>query len=349
MKKYLFLTVLVSLALVLSACTPQAPAAQPEAAEPTAAEAPAAEAPATEEAAAPESDEFVIGFSGAALLDEFQISLANGIKDEAEELGVKLIHVENDNDPVKQASDIEDLLAQDIDLLIITAASADAIVPSVEKANEMNIPVMMVDQGSNGGEFISHNGNDNYCMGYRGMEYVIEMIGDKGKVMHITGVPGTMIVNWNADAVKSMVALHPDVTLVEQSFANWDAQQAQAKTEDVLTAHPDLAGIYIHSEVMTPGVIQALKARDLLGKVKIVSGGFDTGSQEWLKNGEIQGAIQWDSYEGGRKTLKSAYDYLKDGTVPPKWNPWVVYINLAGGEKPALDCPAPDWSPFPSE
>lgn len=326
MKRYLIFAILISLALFISSCTKSSP----EVVQP----------------AEPEAKEIVIGFTGAALLDEFQIMLANGIIDEAKDLGITLLHAENDNDPVKQAADIEDLLAQNVDMLIITAANADAIVPSIEKANELGVPVMMVDQGSNGGEFISHNGNDNHCMGYRGIENVIEMIGGKGKVMHITGVPGTMIVNWNAGAVRSAVAEYPEVTLVEQAFANWDAQEAQAKTEDVLTAHPDLAGIYIHSETMTPGVLQALKAQDLIGKVVVVSGGFDEASQEWLKNGEIQGAIEWDSYGGGRKTLRSAYDFLTEGMVPPKWNPWIVYINLEDGSKPALDCPVPGWSPF---
>jgi ABC-type sugar transport system substrate-binding protein len=238
------------------------------------------------------------------------------------------------------------MIAQGVDALILQARDADAIVTSIQEADAAHIPVFMVDQGANGGDFISLGGNDNYCMGYRGMETLLQLLGGKGKVMHLTGTPGTLIVTWNAAAVMQTMVAYPGATLVHQSYANWKADEALRDVEDVLTVYPDLAGIYVHSEVMTPGVVQALKAHDLVGKVLVVSGGTDPESLQELKNNEIQATVSWDSYAGAQRTLQAAYDYMTKGIVPPRWNPWVIYMNYADGRKVPIDCPVPGWDPF---
>jgi ABC-type sugar transport system substrate-binding protein len=290
-------------------------------------------------------DEIRVGFSGADLLDDFQNQLYQGVADRAEELGVTLIHIENGNDPVKQADDIEDLLAQDLDALLITAANPDAIVASIEQADEMGVPVFTIDSAANSDLVMNHTGNDLYCIGYRSVEFLADYIGGEGKILHINGVPGMAIVTWNTDGVEAYVAEHPDIELVQTAYANWDPAQALAATEDMLLAHPDLAGIYVISEVMTQGPIQALAAQGLTGEIPIMSGGFAPESQQWLENEEIVAAFEWSSYEGGQEQMQRIYDYLTEGIVPPTFSPLVVYAHTKDGEPYQLDCPIGDWTP----
>lgn len=337
------LSVLLVGIFALAACAQ--PTAVPE--EPPT-EAPVTEAPAAEEAPATEApeEELVLGWSGPQVLDQFQIDVAKGFTDGAAATGMKLVHIENNNDPTKQAADIEDLITQKVDVLLIGAANADAIVPSVEKANAAGIPVFTEDQGSNGGDVIAHFGNDNYCMGYRSMEYLAEIIGGEGKVMHITGVAGTLIVNWNVDAVKQALKNYPDVTLVDQVYADWDPAKAQAFVEDALTRDPDLKGIYIHSECMTSGVLQALKAKDLIGKVKIVQGGWSPDSQQWYADKEIQGTVEYDAINGSMQSAQVIYDYLTNSTVPSAFfTSWPLKLHQEDGGNSMFQCPVGDWDP----
>lgn len=296
-------------------------------------------------AGAAEDDQIVVGFSGADLLDDFQNQLYQGVSDKAEELGVTLIHIENGNDPVKQTSDIEDLLAQNLDALLITAANPDAIGTSIDKATEMGIPVFTIDSAANSDKVLNHTGNDLYCIGYREMEYLAEQIGGAGKVLHVNGVPGMAIVTWNTDGVEAFVAENPSIELVQTAYANWDPAQALAATEDILLAHPDLAGVYVISEVMTQGVINALEAQGVSEQVKIISGGYAPESQEWLANGEIIAAFEWSSYAGGQAQMQRIYDYLVDGVEPPSFSALVVYVHTLDGEPFEIDCPIGDWSP----
>lgn len=292
-----------------------------------------------------EERQLVVGWSGAPLLDDFQFQLRDGIMGKAEELGVRIIHIEHDNDPIKQASDIEDLLAQDVDALLIAAANADAVVPSVDLAVERGVPVFTIDNAANSDKVLSHNGNDLYCIGYRSMEYLADQIGGEGKVLHINGFAGMALVVWNDDGVRAYLAENPNINLVMTGYADWDPANALAITEDILLTHPDLEGIYVIAEIMTPGPIQALRAMGMTDQVKVISGGFAPESQEFLRNGDIIAALEWSAVGGAEEHMQSIYDYLVNDIEPPTFSPFPVYGHSADGDTWQLSCPIGDWQP----
>lgn len=325
---------LVLVGLLLAGCaTPAAPAVAPT------------QPPAPPTAAPTEPKQLFVGYSGPTQLDHFQIVLWQGMQERANELGVKVVMLESGWDAVKQAADIEDLLAQGVDALIVNAADADGVIPSIEKANAQGVPVFTIDSAANGGEVLNHSGNDLYCIGYRSMEYLAEQLGGKGKVLHVSGVPGLMIVTWNDDSVTQFVSENPDIELVQTAYGEWDQAKALAITEDALTAHPDLAGVYVISESMTGGVIQALAAAGLTDKVKVMNGGYGPESQQWLRDGKTIATMEWASKDGAAELMQRIYDYLTEGTVPPAWSPWPVLLHTQDGQTKQVDCPIPGWTP----
>jgi ribose transport system substrate-binding protein len=333
---------LVAAAFLLAGCATPATEVAPE---PT--QAPVVqptEAPVVQPTETPAKQLFV-GYSGPTQLDNFQIVLWQGMQEKAAELGVKVVMLESNWDVVQQAADIEDFLAQGVDALIVNAADKDGVIPSIQKANAAGVPVFTIDSAAAGGEVLSHSGNDLYCIGYRSMEYLAKQLGGSGKVLHVNGVPGLMIVTWNDGGVDAFVAEHPDIKLVNHVYGEWDQAKAMAFTEDALTANPDLAGIYVISESMTGGVIQALAAAGLTDKVKVMNGGYGEESQQWLKDGKTIATMEWASKDGAAELMQRVYDYLTKGTMPPKWSPWPVLLHTQAGDTVQVDCPIAGWTP----
>jgi ribose transport system substrate-binding protein len=278
-------------------------------------------------------------------IDEFQINLTEGLQDEAEELGIQLVLVDSQNDPAKQAGDMEDLIAQEVDLILVAPMDADAIVPSVEKANEAGIPVMTIDRGSNGGEILSHSAIDNYCFAYRGIEYAATLLnGGNKKILVLEGTPGMTVVNWNMDGANAAIEEF-GFELAAMLHADWDTAKALAITEDVLTNHPDLGAIYCGYDSMTQGAVQALKAQGLAGDVIVTGGGYTEESKAMLEAGEMHGDIEFKNYDGARKTLKAAYEYLVNGVEPPAWTAWPLVMHTSDGQEYEVECPIEGWSP----
>jgi ABC-type sugar transport system substrate-binding protein len=272
-----------------------------------------------------------VGYSGPTQLDNFQIVLWEGMQERAEELGVEVVMLESDWDPVQQAADIEDLLAQGVDALIVNAADADGVIPSIEKANEQGVPVFTIDSAANGGEVLNHSGNDLYCIGFRSMEYLTEQLGGAGKVLHVNGVPGLMIVTWNDDGVNDFVAANPDVELVQQA-GEWDRPRRA------------ITGIF-HDESGSGRRLHHLRRRGRKDTVKVMNGGYGPESQQWLTDGKTIATMEWASKEGAAELMQRVVDYVTDGTEPPAWSTWPVLLHTEGGESISVDCPIEGWTP----
>lgn len=270
------------------------------------------------------------------------------MQDTAEELGIELIVLDSENKVEKQAADMEDLILRGVDMIMVSPWDADAIVPSIEKANEAGIPVMTLDRGANGGEIISHAALDNYCMAYRTVEELAELTGGKGKFLYISGSPGMSPCVWNEAGFRAALEKYPDIELIGDGpyFSDWDAGKALSITEDALTAHPDIVAIYSLWDLMTPGVVQALRERDLAGKVFVAGGGWHEDVIPMFEAGEVHLEVVVDTYKGGEVSLRAAYDYLVNGVQPAKWTAWPLLRRTWKGEEYELECPIPGWEPW---
>jgi ribose transport system substrate-binding protein len=88
-------------------------------------------------------------------------------------------------------------------------------------------------------------------------------------------------------------------------------------TENILTAHPEIDGLFASSEPSAIGALQAIKARNLGGKVKVV--GFDSTDTmiEDLKAGVLSAFVVQDPFKMGFEAVKTIADKLA-GRQPPK-------------------------------
>ena len=68
----------------------------------------------------------------------------------ADQAGIELIVVDSQDDPAREATNIEDLIQQGVDAILVNPTDADAVVPSIQKANQANIPVFTIDRGQTG-------------------------------------------------------------------------------------------------------------------------------------------------------------------------------------------------------
>ena len=90
-----------------------------------------------------------------------------------------------------------------------------------------------------------------------------------------------------------------------------------AVTEDILTAHPALDGLFASNESSAVGAVQAVKGRGLAGKLKIV--GFDCSPSllNDLRAGTIDSLVLQDPFRMAYLGLKTLIDY-RAGRKPAK-------------------------------
>ena len=114
-----------------------------------------------------------------------------------------------------------------------------------------------------------------------------------------------------------------------------DRAKAMAATENILTAHPDLAGVFADNESSSAGAVQALKSRGSK-KVKLVA--FDTSEQLLadMKAGHIDSFVVQNPFKMGYESTRAVGLYLSGETPPRQVDSGAALILPEDLEKPAI-------------
>lgn len=237
----------------------------------------------------------------------------------AQMLDVNLVKLAVDVEGVatQQVSQVEDRVAQGDDAIVIAVQETKALIPAIEAANAAGIPVIAVDKAAEGGKFESIIMTDNVSASYDGGKWVAEQIGGKGKVLVLEGVPGGQTATDRKTGALKALAEYPDIEVISLT-GEWQTAKAQAVTEDVLTANPDLAGIFASNDMMAIGAVTALAAANL----NIPVCGFDAipAALEMTRDGRLGATIAQFPGKMGFLGVEYAVRVIEGKTVPTTVN-----------------------------
>ncbi|WP_321893834.1 sugar ABC transporter substrate-binding protein [Paraburkholderia tropica] len=157
---------------------------------------------------------------------------------------------------------------------------------------------------------------DNRQGGELAGKYVASKLGSGGDVAMLEGTPGRDIIAQRHTGFRAGLAGNKGVKIVASQNANLDQSQGQTVTENILEAHPNLKAIWAASHTMALGAVEALKARDLTGRVLL--GGFDGTPDAFrdIRSGTLDFTIDQVPYEMGATAIALAYK-LAQGQKPP--------------------------------
>jgi ribose transport system substrate-binding protein len=223
-----------------------------------------------------------------------------------------------ESDFARQITIVDDFINRHVDGILLAPTDRDALVPAIRRAKQAGIPLAIFDSGANSDDYLSFVATDNYGGGGMAARRLAEILGQKGRVAMIAVMPGGASTLAREQGFKETLEKDfPDVKLVAWQFGMSDRARSLSVTEDILTAHPDLDGIFASNESSTIGAVQAVKARGLAGKLKIV--GFDNSPSlvDDLKAGVIDSLILQDPFQIGYQGMKTLLDF-KAGRTPPR-------------------------------
>ena len=214
-----------------------------------------------------------VGIVLSTLNNPFFVSMKEGAEKEAEKLGFELIVLDSQNDPAKERSNVEDLIQLGVVALLINPTDCDAVVKSVEVANEANIPVITLDRQSNGGEVTSHIASDNIKGGAMAAEFVLEKLGTEANinVVELQGIPGASATRDRGAGFHSILDDKTNVKFVSSQAADFDRQKGLSVMENILQGNSDVQVVFAHNDEMALGAAKAIGTSN----VKAMVIGFD--------------------------------------------------------------------------
>ena len=217
-------------------------------------------------------------------------------------------------DAKRQQDIVESMVNRKLAGIALAPVDKKALINVVERAAAAGIPTVIYDSDVDTARRLSYIATDNKEGGRMAARRMGELLGGKGKVGVIGFMPGSASTMEREEGfTEELKGKFPGIQMVGMQFGMADRAKAMAVTENMMTAHPDLGGVFADNESSLAGAVQALKSRRNRN-VKLV--GFDASDAliADLKEGWIDSLVLQDPYRMGYDSVQAITRRLKGET-----------------------------------
>jgi ribose transport system substrate-binding protein len=210
-------------------------------------------------------DAFVIGLSNISVVNTWRVQMMEEAKYEAKQHPEikELLVTDAGGDTNRQVADIEDLLARGVDALLVAPGSEVALNGVLDKARASGIPVVIFSSNASPQDYTVKILGDDKDFGRAGAKYLAEALNGKGNIIAIRGISGNSIDNDRWAGVEEVLKGYPDIKVVDTAFADWAYDKGKQVCESLLTAHPDVDGVWSSGGAMTQACAEVLNENGL--------------------------------------------------------------------------------------
>jgi ribose transport system substrate-binding protein len=257
----------------------------------------------------------VVGVTFLTQTHDFYKELEDAMRKEAAARGIDLIVTSCEMDPAKQASQLEDFVAQRVAAIIAAPCDSAAIGANLQGAEQAGIPVFTVDIAARSGKIVSHVASDNVLGGRLAAQALARYLNGQGKIL-IIDHPTVASVQDRTKGFDEELKKTPGMSVVGRPSADGQRAKAMAVMEDMLQAHRDLKGVFGINDDSALGALSVLEAA---GRKDIVIVGYDAtpeAQQAIRKGGPLKADVAQHPRSIGQKVIEAVARHLAGEAVP---------------------------------
>lgn len=190
----------------------------------------------------------------------FFVQIAHGAEAKAKEINdkVKFTAVSSNYDVNNQATQIDNFISSNVDLILLGAADSKGIAPAVLRAKQAGITVVAVDVGVEGVVDATVTSNNKQA-GTKDGHYVAERLKGQGQIVIINGPPVTAVTDRVAGFLEE-IKKHPDLKIVSQDQNAGGSRDGGLRVmTDLLTAFPKIDAVFAINDPTAIGCDLAAK------------------------------------------------------------------------------------------
>ena len=273
-------------------------------------------------------------------------SVEAGAKKAASELNVKVTFIgpQREDDRSQQIDLVTNQALQN-DAIVLAPLDAVALRDAAKSVTEKGKPVVIIDSGlADSSSFItSYVATDNREGGRIAARRLAEILSGKGKVAMLRYMQGSASTEQREEGFLEEIKKSPGIEVVSsEQFSGATASQAQDVAANLLTrlASADglsIQGLFCSNQTNTYGMLQALRGKNLGGKVNFVGFDCDATFIDALKKGEMNGTVLQDPVNMGYLGVKTAVAKLKGEKVEPLIDTGATLVTATNMADPKVD------------
>ena len=220
---------------------------------------------------------------------------------------------DNEEDVESQINTIDAVIAENPDVLCISASDMDSCQAQLEAAKENEIPVVAFDSNVSEKKLVkAYRGTDNVQVGKMAAYQLGSALGKMGKVAVFSAQQKTKSVQDRVDGFMNNIQKYGDIEVVEVIYSD-QVDDMETAMKEVLDKYPALDGVFCTNADVTE-LYLGLEKSDAGDAPALVGVDATTKQQEAIRNGEEIGCVSQQSYAMGYQTIWTAAEI----TAPKK-------------------------------
>lgn len=243
-----------------------------------------------------------LGILISSTANEFWKTMKTRYEEAGEELGisVKVFEAASGTDREGQLDVLNTMIGMDFDAIILSPIDGTNLIPGIVEANNKGIKIINLGPGVDEAALKDAGGHLDAKItvhfeeqGEMCAKDMIKRIGT-GEVAIIGGLEGAAQSVGRTNGAKAVFEETEGIDLVAVEPCDWDTNKAYEKTKDILTAHPDLKGIFSCNDNMAMSCIRALKE---MNKEDVLVYGVDfiSDAVKAIEDKEMMGTMTYSS------------------------------------------------------
>lgn len=273
----------------------------------------------------------------------WQIVLA-GARAAGKDLGVNVpeLGAQSESDINGQISILENAVAGAPAAVVISPTEFKALGKPIDEAAK-SVPIIGIDSGADSKAFTSFLTTDNTQGGRIAADGLAAAIKEatgkeEGEIAIITSLPGVGSLDQRHEGfVEVIAAKYPGLKVVADKYADGQATTGLNMMTDLITANPNLVGVFASNLIMAQGVGQAIAENKLGDKIKVIGFDSDEKTVGFLKEGVLAGLVVQDPYRMGYDGIKTALAASKKEKVETNVDTGANLVTKANMADPKID------------
>lgn len=269
---------------------------------------------------------------------QYHRTLKLGCEAAAEEFNVELTYDAPavSGDAAAQLDMFATAVAAKPDAICIGAIDQEAVVATMQQAEEAGIPIFCYDNGVNSDIPVTTLATNDIAATHTLAEKIGEECNGEGGVLVIghdqTSKNG---IDRTEGFIDALGELYPDMEILDVQYSN-DAAVVTEIAKSMMTAYPDAAVIYGTCDNVVNGILNAVAELGVEGTIKVI--GYDSGKQQTdaVREGTVFGSITQAPYAQGYDIVKYAVDYLNGEEIPETIDATYYYYDAENIDDPDI-------------
>lgn len=313
MKKWTSLIIAAVMIMSLAACgQSKTESKAPESAQKT------ESAKSTESAKEENSKKFTIGFSVGDLSGQFPKNFTEAFEAKAKENADIVYKIQDARgDIANQISQIENFIAEKVDVIILQPFDTEALNDVVIQANDAGIPVIQINTRTTKGDY-TYIGSNDFDAGVMQGDYFEDKLPQEATVCLLLGTLGhsgetERSRGWEESILKE----RPDIKVLAEQSGNWQRAQGMTIMEDWLQNYPKIDAVLSQNDEMIMGALEAIKASGRSDEIMTCGVDAIPDALQAVKDGVLTMTVFQDAKGQGEQAYDCAM-LLRDGKTLEK-------------------------------